>query len=142
MSLLLLFAGATTGGGPPPPPPGIDSGSVGSGHFSRGQWHTLKKKWQAEEEVIARAAEATGRKERDALNSAAVETAKARAAVQVADAEYEAELARLSSALSAAAGAQTVAKAILMANEAVKIAKAIQADIEEEEEAIAFLLMH
>lgn len=126
----------------PIPPAGVPSGGVGSGYFSRGQWHLLKKRWREEDEILARAAEAKGRKEREALERAAAETAKARVAVDLAEAEQGAALDRLSSALAAAAGADTVSKAILRANEAVRIAQAIRADIDEEEEAVAFFMLN
>jgi hypothetical protein len=121
----------------PPPVVGIDSGGIGSGYFSRGQWHLLKKKWREEEEILARAAEAQG-KERKALERAASETARVRGQ---ADYQYEEQLTRLQNALAGAIGASTVATAISQANEAVRIAKAIQAEIDEEE-AIAFLMLN
>lgn len=119
---------------PPTPTAPAAGGRISGGYFSRGRWHDLKEKWRAEQEVVDRALEAKGRKERQALERAASETAKARAAVEIEATEHEAELTKLRNMLSAAAGAQSVAVAIQRANEATRIAQAIQAEIDEEDE--------
>lgn len=133
--------GSPSGVTPPTPTPS-PGGRITGGYFSRGRWHDLKKRWEEEDEILARAAEANGRKEREALERAATETARARAAVEFAELEQCSALDKLFSALAAAPGADTVAKTIMRANEAVRIAKAIQAEIEEEEEAVALLMLN
>lgn len=137
------FAGKTgTAVVPPPITEPTPGGRISGGYFSRGHWHALKDAWRTEDEARQRARDAKRRKEREALERAAFEAASARAVVETSETEHDGELARLYTALAAATGAETVMQAITKANEAVRIAKALQADIEEEEEAIALLLMH
>lgn len=142
----VVTRGFSIGVAPAPPSvtPPVGS-SISGGTFSRGRWRSLKEELRGEREVRDRAIEARRKTERKALEQAAAETAKARAAIDTDESEHEAALVRLSNALDAAAGAQSIAVAIQRANEATRIAKAIQSEIEdddEEEEAIAILLMH
>jgi hypothetical protein len=146
----MLMLSLTSEGSVIPPPP-VDTGSVGSsmsgGYFSRKKWHTLIGEIQAERDAARAIKNATQRK---AVVPAGVLADQALKAARDAEesAQVASDLRAMTNALQAAAGAKSLSQAIAQANEAKEFARSAIAamiayqDFEDEEEAIALLLMH
>lgn len=147
IGLLLALTYAKPGGIIPPPPPTDTSGGGGiivGGTFSRRQWHNLKSEWKASQrEALRKSLKAKRKKEQEALAQAAYAAARAIEEAELADAEaqVQADLAKMDRALIAANGAASIADTIKQAHLATAMARAILRQLEEEDEDDALVLL-
>jgi hypothetical protein len=142
----------------PEAPPEVGGGGISGGSFSRRQWEAIRKARKAQERAEEKAKELPTRTQRERVELAAEISAKAIELVQAA--EEKTSLVKLTLALDAAASAQTARVRLAAASKAIAEAKALiarvakekadaeiarvakeKADADEEEEAIALLLL-
>jgi hypothetical protein len=123
----------------------VGGGGTGAGgSFSRSQWKKLRDLKAAIQEAEERAEELTTRGKAKVVKATEAAAAVAEAVAQHAKLAEVAKLNAITNALDAATGAKTVAQTMRHADEALAIAKRAliaMAEADEEEEAIALLLL-
>ena len=142
--MLAVWAGGA--GAVPGTPPPVDTGqpqvggAIVAGYFSRGKWHDLLKLIEAEKAASTKADDLKRSAAKTALASAAEDAAIIVEAIQSGAGMPDID--PLTAALEAANGATRLADVLSQAKKAARIARHILDEIEEEEEAVAFLLLH
>lgn len=125
---------------PPTGEPGANPGGGTAGYFSRKKWHDLKALIEAKQAAQYKADELKRSAARAKLAEASRVTADV--VVGIESGEGMPDIERLTSLLEGAARAQRLVDILSKAKQAVREAQRIKDEMDEEEEAIAFLLLN
>jgi hypothetical protein len=109
--------------------------------FGRERWEEMKAAAKAQQELELAAQEAAAGKRKRALERAAQEAAEALEAAQLDELAEAADFKRLANLIESANRASKTAEVIKRAQLVTDFAKAMQQELDEEEEAIAMMLL-